>query len=391
MKKRLIIAFLVCYGPFALCHQTSDSFLSINKGISQLSDGKWQEEWQGEWRVPLDVLDTLYGNELALDQNSDQKITWGELSLSEALLTNRLLSTLLIRHDGQPCRVKKTDFQLDDLNTGLYLYLPFIIKCQQSGPGITIDYQLFFEQDPLHRGFLKFTDQQTTSSFVFSPDSPSVSLKNHSNSVFAGYFQINSFIQYIREGIWHIWIGLDHILFLLALLIPSVFIFKGGQRQTHERFKPMLKDVLTVVTGFTLAHSITLTLATLKVISLPGVLVETVIAISVALSGLMMFFARFYRYRWQVAGGFGLIHGFGFASVLVDLNLPLASFSTSLFAFNIGVEIGQLAIVSAMLPIMYLMRKNWFYHRVVLPFSACVMVTYGTIWMFERGLNIQLV
>jgi len=153
----------------------------------------------------------------------------------------------------------------------------------------------------------------------------------------------------------------------------------------------MLKDVLTIVTGFTLAHSITLTLATLKIISLPSALVETVIAISVALSGLMMLFTRFHRYRWQVAAVFGLIHGFGFASVLVDLNLPLAFFASSLLAFNLGVEIGQLAIVIAMLPIMYLLRDHWFYHHVVLPVSACIMVTFGTIWVFERGLNIQLV
>jgi len=387
MKQLLIIVFIVCYGPFAFCHQTSDSFLSIDKGNLQLE----KAEWQGEWRVPLDALDTFYGNELTLDQNNDQKITWGELALSEKAITNRLFSTILIQQDGQPCRMKKTDFQLDKLNTGLYLYLPFIIKCEQSGPGIAIDYQLFFEQDPLHRGFLKFTDQQTISSFVFSPDSSHVSLQNHSNSVFAGFFQIESFLQYIREGIWHIWIGVDHILFLLALLIPSVFVFKSGQRQSHVRFKPMLKDVLTVVTGFTIAHSITLTLATLKIISLPGVLVETVIAISVALSGLMMLFTRFHRYRWQVAGVFGLIHGFGFASVLVDLNLPLAFFASSLFAFNLGVEIGQLAIVIAILPIMYLLRDHWFYHHVVLPVSACIMVTFGTIWIFERGLNIQLV
>ena len=116
-------------------------------------------------------------------------------------------------------------------------------------------------------------------------------------------------------------------------------------------FKAAFADVFKVVTAFTVAHSITLSLAALGVISLPSRLVESAIAVSVVLAALNNVRSVVYGGRWIIAFCFGLIHGFGFASVLTDLGLPQESMLLALVAFNLGVELGQLAIVAVFLPL----------------------------------------
>lgn len=137
--------------------------------------------------------------------------------------------------------------------------------------------------------------------------------------------------RYIASGIEHIAIGYDHIAFLLAVIVLG------------RRFWPLFK----VVTAFTIAHSITLTLAVLDIVTLPSNLVETLIAASIVYVAAENFFVRDIRHRWWITFAFGLIHGFGFASVLRDYGLPQDAVGLALFSFNVGVEIGQLLIVLA--------------------------------------------
>ena len=136
--------------------------------------------------------------------------------------------------------------------------------------------------------------------------------------------------QYIVSGIEHIAIGYDHIAFLLAVIVLG------------RRVWPLVK----VVTAFTIAHSITLTVAVLGIVSLPSALVETLIAASIVYVAAENFFVRDIRHRWWLTFAFGLIHGFGFASVLRDYGLPENALGLALASFNVGVEIGQLMIVA---------------------------------------------
>ncbi len=138
-------------------------------------------------------------------------------------------------------------------------------------------------------------------------------------------------IKYVASGIEHIAIGYDHIAFLLAVIVLG------------RRFWPLFK----VVTAFTIAHSITLTLAVLRIVELPSNLVETLIAASIVYVAAENFFVRDIRHRWWITFAFGLVHGFGFASVLRDYGLPQDAIGLALLAFNVGVEIGQLLIVVA--------------------------------------------
>ncbi|EGF31347.1 hypothetical protein IMCC9480_36 [Oxalobacteraceae bacterium IMCC9480] len=201
--------------------------------------------------------------------------------------------------------------------------------------------------------------------------------------------RITQFIDYAREGVWHIWIGFDHILFLLALLLPAVVFRQNKQWEAVGAFKPAFWSVLKIVTAFTLAHSITLTLATLGVISLPSRWVESTIAASVVIAALNNIYPLFRDRRWMMAFLFGLIHGFGFASVLSDLGLPKNALVLALVGFNVGVELGQLAIVAAFLPLAFYLRRTMLYRRIILLGGSGLIALLATAWLVERAFNMK--
>ena len=228
MKYIMLTFLLACFSSLLHAHQTSDSFLSIKQINNQLS---------GEWRIPLDVLDTLQGKALGLDQNKNREITWGELLLKQTQITQGIFSSLKISQNGHICNTKQGSFQLDQLNTGLYLFFPFSVHCQAATEvgntddaidNILVEYQLFFRQDPEHRGLLNFSKDKKNHTHVFSPTSSTFEYNNSKLT--------SAFIQFVKEGVWHIWIGLDHILFLLALLLPAVFSFDSGVRKVQNTF-----------------------------------------------------------------------------------------------------------------------------------------------------------
>ena len=162
------------------------------------------------------------------------------------------------------------------------------------------------------------------------------------------------------------------------------------EQSPTERFRYSFWDVFKVATSFTVAHSITLSLAALSVIVLPSRLVESTIALSVVLAALNNIWPLVHGRRWAVAFGFGLIHGFGFASVLADLGLPREVLLLALVGFNVGVELGQLAIISVFLPLAYAMRGSWAYRRVVFVGGSAVIALTATLWLVERAFDVKL-
>ena len=197
------------------------------------------------------------------------------------------------------------------------------------------------------------------------------------------------FLDYLATGVTHIWKGYDHILFLLSLLLPAVVV-RGKKRWVpSEGFGVAFIDVLKIVTAFTVAHSITLSLATLQVVSLPARISESAIAMSVVLAALNNLFPIIRGRRWVVAFCFGLIHGFGFASVLTDLGLPSGVLALALVGFNLGVEVGQIAIVAIFLPVAYLLRRTWLYRSLVLVGGSSAIVAVAALWFVERAVNLK--
>lgn len=174
-------------------------------------------------------------------------------------------------------------------------------------------------------------------------------------------------------GIEHIFIGIDHIMFLFGLLVI------GGR----------FLDLVKIVTSFTISHSITLILAALQIVALPGWLIESAIALSIVYIAGENFFVQKIDTRWVVTGLFGLIHGFGFANVLGDLGLPSRALVPSLFAFNLGVEIGQIVIVTLFLPLVWLIMKTA-YQRLFVRICSAIILFFGATWFLERAFGLPV-
>jgi hypothetical protein len=243
---------------------------------------------------------------------------------------------------------------------------------------------LLFDVDPMHRGLVQWVapGNQSAQALVFGTESAEQTLALAPQGAWP------TLRQYLMDGVWHIWIGYDHILFLLALLLPSVLVRRAGAWEGVPRSGAAVRDVVKVVTAFTLAHSITLSLAALEVISLPSRLVESAIAASVVLAALNNLRGTVESRRWVLAFCFGLIHGFGFASVLTDLGLPQQALVLALVGFNVGVEIGQLAIVAVFLPLAFSLRSTGFYRVGVLKAGSVLVAVLAGWWLVQRAFDL---
>ncbi len=358
----------------ALAHKPSDSYLTL------AVDG---ETITGQWDIALRDLDVALG----LDGNQDGAITWGEVKARHTEIAAYALSRLTLGPASAPCPPVVREQLIDNHSDGAYAVLRFTATCASAPKSLDVGYRLLFDLDPQHRGLLNLTAQGATRAGIFSADAPAQQF------ALADMSKSEQFADYVKEGVLHIWTGFDHILFLLSLLLPAVLVrsLVPGVRWTGApSFKAAFWDVLKVVTAFTIAHSITLSLAALGVINLPSRLTESAIAASVVLAALNNVRPMVYAGRWIIAFAFGLIHGFGFASVLTDLGLPQGSLLLALVAFNLGVELGQLAIVAVFLPIAYALCETAFYRRFIMTGGSLIVATIAAIWLAERLFNISL-
>ena len=362
--------FVVLFAANAVAHKPSDSYLTLEHDGTSV---------HGQWDIALRDLDGAIG----LDANGDGEITWGEVRARQSNIAAYALSRLDIASGGAACSLKVEDQLIDEHTDGSYAVLRLSGTCPQPGPALLIDYRLLFDIDPTHRGLLQYVHGGRSDSVIFSSEA-----RTQTMGAGTAWTQL---IAYIHEGVWHIWLGFDHILFLLSLLLPAVLLRSQGRWTPASSFRSAFWDVAKIVTAFTIAHSITLSLAALGLVSLPSRWIESAIALSVVLAAINNVFPLVHHGRWMAAFGFGLIHGFGFASALKDLGLPTGSLALSLFGFNVGVELGQLAIVCAFLPLAYAIRATWTYRRVVLAGGSVAIATIAGVWLIERALNVQLI
>ena len=263
-----------------------------------------------------------------------------------------------------------------------------------------IDYSVMFDKDPNHKGMLiieynwkaGIVSNEALFSNIYSKGDTQQSLSLKDASIMKG------FIALIKLGVWHIWIGLDHILFIVALILPSVVRRKENYQSVTDgnnpwipvdNFKSAFWYIIKIITFFTIAHSITLALASLNIINLSSRIVESIIALSIALAALHNITPIFKQKEWVIAFGFGLFHGFGFASVLGEKGLGGDYMILSLLGFNIGVELGQVLIICMIFPILFLIRKLKLYPS-LLKYGSMVLIFISLYWFIERGFEVDL-
>ncbi|WP_404546398.1 HupE/UreJ family protein [Dyella jejuensis] len=365
----------------------------------------------GQWDIALRDLDFAIG----LDTRHDGAITWGEVQAHRSAIENYALSRLTIKGDGLTCTMQPTGQMIDDHTDGAYDVILFDAVCDKNIPSkLTVVYQLMYDLDPYHRGIVTIHAGDKIAGAVLGPSNPVASLNLREPD------RWGEFKSFVTDGIWHIWTGIDHILFLLSLLLPAVLIrrrvppanesWRKGtvmseatgvvmaaltQRPQYRweaatRFWPPCLDVIKVVSAFSLSHSITLSLAVLGIVHLPSRLVESGIALSVMVAALNNIYPVVHKRVWLIAFAFGFIHGLGFASALAGLQLPAGAMAASLGGFSVGVEIGQEAIVLAFLPLAYLMRKTRFYQVVLFRWGSLLIIAMATGWFVQRAFDVLI-
>ncbi len=370
--RNLILLLLIYFASSTavLAHKPSDSFINIDRSTSN---------WQLRWDIALRDLEYAIG----LDRDQNGQVTRGEVINQSQDISAYALSKLQITVAGKSCPTPLDKLETRQLEDGSYASLFISVQCPSNGNAM-LEYSLFFDFDPTHRGLVSIRDNNQTLSHVLSESSRRLPLDQNVWSNWAVLYN------FIHQGVWHIWTGYDHILFLLTLLLPAVLYWKNDAWQSVDRLNIAVVDTLKIVTAFTLAHSITLALASLQIVTLPSRFVESMIAFSVLITAINNLMPVFRGSRWMVAFCFGLIHGFGFANVLLDLGLQTNQIALSLLGFNIGVEIGQLVIVAVILPLAFLMRGTFFYRWGLLRAGSTMVAFLSMGWLVERLFDYRL-
>jgi HupE / UreJ protein len=331
---------------------------------------------RGEWKVRLLDLEAA----LQLDANHDGEVTWPEIEHRRADIEGYLHSHLRILTNGTDPGLGFDKLIYGTQNGEPFILAQLVVSAPEEISRIGVDYSLFFGRTADYRCLLKIVWlEEGMHKAVISAHSGVVSFTRESA---AG----SGFLQSLQEGIWHIWTGYDHILFLIVLLIPAVFQRTASGREAVPDFGSALLRVIVIVSAFTIAHSITLTCAAMQWVRLPTRLVESAIAASIFVAALYNFLPTTAggRGAW-LAFGFGLLHGFGFAGALSQLGAEGGPLWHTLLAFNLGVEVGQLAIVAVFLPVAYLIRETRFYRAGVVYGGSSMAGLCALFWFWQRA------
>ena len=363
----------------AAAHTLGQGYLMVDARPDQVS---------GRVEMTLEDLDQA----LDIDADGDGKITDDELAPAMPRVLEYLKNGIGVGANGTWYDLAFGDHEVSNLPLGRYLIVQYASGPENVPPEIDLRYDLVFEADPDHRGFLvvtgnAFSDHVNSgeeTSLVFGPETRTQTFDLRETS------RWRSFTDFVWQGIWHIWIGIDHILFLLALILPAVLRRDDGQWAGIDSYRGALWNVIKIVTLFTIAHTITLSLAALGIVNLPSRLVESIIALSVVIAALNNIYPILHGHMGWLVFGFGLFHGFGFASVLSHLVKNTSNLVVDLLGFNVGVEIGQIAVVAVLLPVLYALSRRDLYSRAIVPACSVLIGLLALGWFAERALDIDV-
>ncbi|MGQ0430383.1 MAG: HupE/UreJ family protein [Gammaproteobacteria bacterium] len=363
------------WGLFALCVASlvSQAALAHANGTSYLTirlDGQ-DSRLVAAWDIPVSDLQLP----LELDADGDGELTSRELDARRAAILRFATRRLELRQAGGPCALTAGELTTRQAEPESFIRLALTGSCPGSGP-LQISTSLFFGS-PGHTTLLDVSTPQGRFPAALSMGRASWT-EPESDS------WVGTLLRFLREGIWHVLIGYDHVAFLLLLLLPSVLRRSGSGRSLALGGREVAADLVRIVTAFTLAHSTTLGLASTGTVALPVQPVEAAIAGSIVVAGLLNLFPAASRWRLPLAFGFGLIHGFGFANALREIGEGEIRLAPMLAGFNLGVEFAQLLIIAVALPILWLASRRPRYSRQFMPALSLATALTGAVWFAGR-------
>lgn len=425
----------------AWAHQASTAYLTIQQ------DPQDQSLYRVDYELSLRDLVLL----LALDQNNDSRVTWAELQAQHVAFKRLINQEIMIKTaTGNACRMHKADDLWLNTHAGeTYVLQKAQYRCDDKLS--QLDYRVLSEVDDAHRVILTLktlkpeapsghhhhgddeahvhesTTQHNDATQNTAHEHQTASQKthhhgqaehSHTHASEAQYF--NTVVidpnrynvislplatgihdldlaqlpwwNYVYSGMHHLLIGWDHLLFLFSLIVAAVYIPSTStgriQLQPVNNALQALKRTFWLATTFTIAHSITLCLAALDIVSLPSRFIESVIAFSIAIIAFNNLKPLFWQGLLPITFAFGLIHGFGFANVIVDLPVSALDKALALFLFNVGIELGQILCIVIALPVAFYLRKTAIYKHVVFQGGSVIAVLFGLYWFAQRAFGL---
>ncbi|HEY0195432.1 MAG TPA: HupE/UreJ family protein [Kofleriaceae bacterium] len=266
---------------------------------------------------------------------------------------------------------------------GRFVVVEWRARCDRAPAAVALDFTAFFAVDPGHEAIVTVhAPGDTGEPRVIRADQPIARIAFGDTAGLAGW---------IAAGVEHIWDGRDHVCFVLALLLV-VMLARDPHGWSVRGPVATLRRTAAIITSFTIAHSLSLVAASLGWVRLPGAFVESLIAFSILYTAIENIIRPDVRWRFALTFGFGLVHGLGFASVLRE-RLPPDHVVAPLFAFNLGVELGQLVIVAIALPLAWLAARELGaerYRRRVLPALSLALAAVALKWLIERVFGVAL-
>ena len=366
MLRAITLLWLIAASPAVMAHDPGISRLDITLGEDSITT---------DARFARSDLEPL----VAMDRDYDGLVSGSEWSQAQPALESLAASLVSIEANGRLLSPIKVAAELDGQD-GVHLRQRLEATAAASRLSVTVP--VMVRLSPGHRQFLEVRESRAglLSNALLSAHQATheillAQVKPGALGIFAAY---------VALGAEHIWLGLDHLLFLVTLLLPAVLVYQARRWEPVTTLRPALVAVVKLVTAFTVAHSLTLTAAVMGWAVPPSRLVEPAIALSVILVALNNLRPVFAGSRWPMAFGFGLLHGFGFASVLQQLGLSPAATLISLLGFNLGVELGQLAVVVLLLPVTYWVREESEYRRYALQGGSVAAALVASAWLLER-------
>jgi hydrogenase/urease accessory protein HupE len=309
------------------------------------------------YRLPLDDMDLMF----ALDSDLDGEVGDDELKAARDAIEGYVADRVAIRAGATPLAPSLHSLsRWRDQDDWPYLEARVEYPLPADAPKLSVTVELLTDLYPDHRNLMEIELDGERRQFVFQHANTWTGERHRSGAR-------QTVVEFLRLGVEHIVTGYDHQLFLLGLLLVG----RG------------LRDLVAIVTAFTVAHSVTLAAAVTGLANPPGWMIEPAIALSIVYVGAENLLSRQPRRRWLLAFAFGLVHGFGFASVLQEMELSSRGLLLTLLPFNLGVEIGQLAIVACVWPLLSRLRD----HRWRLPVmrTASVLIAFaGAFWFVQR-------
>lgn len=340
----LIISIISIKSPLAFAHTNNSEGYSLIKVNGN--------NLEYELKLDLTELGHSMNKEMTNNQYFDTKVVQDYINSHIELYADSVKLKGII---------EKSDVEM--INDRQFAVMNLNYELEQTPQKLILDYNMFLDDsDPSHANYATINLDGKQQEAILTYESRELEIGE------ATFFQATT--QFLTLGLQHIFTGYDHILFVISLLFGAKTI----------------KNILALVTAFTIAHSITLFLATLEIVQLPSRFVESAIALSIIYVALINIFNTESKQQPWLAFGFGLIHGFGFAGILSEMRLEGNHLVTSLLSFNIGIEIGQLIIVLLVFPILLWLNKLTFKPvKWVIPGTSVAILAFGLVWFIERA------